>query len=183
MRYFAFSWAAWRAIISLASVVTLPGQCQQSNQTTFHRQDTCLNSAEGPSNIATSYSAIGTIEDFGTHRHWILLRNLSHPASPAMLVQKAPALSCERPSAEGSRLRSAPDARRSSFPVIRAGDHLIVSEHTRIVDADMEATALKPAAIGESLTVRLKFGSRTLSVIATAPGRASLSEEGSGARQ
>ena len=69
------------------------------------------------------------------------------------------------------------------MPVIHAGDYLIVSEHTRVFDADLEATALKTAAIGDSLTVRLKFGGRTLSVVATAPGRASLFEEGSAARR
>jgi hypothetical protein len=183
MRYLMFSWVTWRAIIFLAAVLTLPGQCQQSTQAARNRSDTCLNAVEDPSNIATQYREIGTIEDLGTHRHWILLRNLSRPASPAVLVETPSSLSCGRTSGEMSELLSAPDVRRFSLPVIHAGDYLIVSEHTRVFDADLEATALKTAAIGDSLTVRLKFGGRTLSVVATAPGRASLFEEGSAARR
>ena len=62
------------------------------------------------------------------------------------------------------------------IPVIHAGDKLILSEHTSAIDADLEAVALTSAAIGKGLTVRLKFGSRTVSAIATAPGRASFAE-------
>ncbi len=53
MRYLMFSWVTWRAIIFLAAVLTLPGQCQQSTQAARNRSDTCLNAVEDPSNIAT----------------------------------------------------------------------------------------------------------------------------------
>ncbi len=135
------------------------------------------------SNIATRYRAICTIEDPGTRQRWILLQNLVRPAAPALLVQRPRNFSCVRFSPQGSESHSQPDSESRSLPVIHAGDYLILSEHTRFLDAELEAIALQPAAIGDSLTVRLKFGDRILRVIATAPGRAALSGEGSEARR
>jgi hypothetical protein len=59
------------------------------------------------------------------------------------------------------------------IPVIHAGDTVILTEHTSVADAELEATALSAAGVGEALTVRLKIGGR-LGAIATAPGRASI---------
>jgi hypothetical protein len=139
--------------------------------------DACLNAVEPHSSIAPQYREIRTIEDRGTHQHWILLQNLNRPAAPALLLQGAQGFSCSR-FREKSGSRSKADARSFLPPVIHAGDHLIVSEHSSELDADLEATALKSAAIGNSLTVRLKAGGGTLSVIATGPGRATFLQNG-----
>jgi hypothetical protein len=177
MRRLNYSWAITLANISLATLLTLPGRCQQSNSTVRNQPDGCSSIVDDRFKIATRYRAIGTIEDPGTHQHWILLRNLSRPAAPAALVQSPRNSSCSGFSPERSDLRFPSHSDGPSLPVIRAGDYLVVSEHTRFFDAELEASALKSAAIGESLTVRLKFGGRTLNAIATAPGRAISSDD------
>ncbi len=58
--------------------------------------------------------------------------------------------------------------------VIRAGDRLIVEEHTARVDAVLEARALTPAALGDAFDVRLTIGGNRVRAIAMGPGRAAL---------
>lgn len=62
-------------------------------------------------------------------------------------------------------------------PVIRAGDRIVLEEHTAVVDARLEAVALGPAAPGASLRVRLAVGGRVIAAVALAPGRAQLIPE------
>jgi hypothetical protein len=166
------------AAISLTSVLCLSGCCQENQPVVGNQPDACLNAVGAHSSIATQYREIRSIEDRGTHQHWILLQNLNRPAAPALLLQGAQGLPCGRFRIEKSGSRSKSDARSFQPPVIRAGDYLIVSEHSSELDADLEATALKSAVIGNSLTVRLKAGGRTLSVIATGPGRATFLQKG-----
>lgn len=59
-------------------------------------------------------------------------------------------------------------------PIIRAGDRIVLEEHTAVVDARLEAIALGPAAAGGTLRVRLAIGGRIVSAVAFAPGRAEL---------
>lgn len=177
MKHPKSTWAVKRAMFSLASVLSLSGWSQESKVEIHNHPDACFH-VEGL-NVASQYREIRSIEDLGTHSHWMLLRDLSRPAAPALLIQGQPDSKCARLRIEKSGLRSAPNRESTSLPVVHAGDYLIVSEHTRNLDAELEATALKPAGIGESLTVRLKFGGHILSAIATAPGRASLSQESS----
>jgi hypothetical protein len=66
-------------------------------------------------------------------------------------------------------------------PVIRAGDRLIVEEHTALVDAVLEARALTPAAPGSAFDARLTVGGRVVRAVALGPGRAALQLE-TGAR-
>lgn len=181
MKHPKSTWAIKRAMFSLASVLSLSGWSQESKVGVHNDQDACFN-VEG-SSVASQYREIRTIEDLGTHTHWRLLRDLSHPAAPAVLIPGQSDSKCASLRIEKSGLRSAPNLGRTSLPVVHAGDYLIVSEHTRNSDAELEATALKPAAIGESVTVRLKFGGHILSAIATAPGRASFSQESSEVRR
>ncbi len=61
--------------------------------------------------------------------------------------------------------------------MIHAGDHLIVEEHTRLLDAVLEATSLARAREGESFRVRLSIGGRVVNAVAIAPGRAMLSRD------
>jgi hypothetical protein len=59
-------------------------------------------------------------------------------------------------------------------PVIRAGDLIVVEEHTEVVDAVLEAVALGPAAEHGTLHARLRIGGRVVQATAVAPGRAQL---------
>lgn len=114
------------------------------------------------------------IADATTHRLWLLKRNYKRPAAPASLVP----LSTESPCAffltkacgECSHLKS----HGQVVPVIRAGDTLILSEHTAVSDLRVEAVALSAADAGEVMTVRMKAGGRLFHALVTAPGQATL---------
>lgn len=92
------------------------------------------------------------IVDPATGLRWVLVRNPAHPGGPARMVLVA--------------------ARTGRDVVIRAGDRVLVEEHTDRVDLRLEGTALGPAAAGESFLVRLKAGGAALRAVAVAHGRA-----------
>jgi flagella basal body P-ring formation protein FlgA len=63
---------------------------------------------------------------------------------------------------------------RSSQFVIHSGDLLLLEQHTAVLDAKLEATALEPAILGEVLKVRLKVTGKVVLAVATGTGRANL---------
>ena len=85
------------------------------------------------------------------------------------------------PAGAGQRNRPAPaPALREPeplLPVIRAGDRLIVEEHTAVVEARLEAVALGPAASGSPFQVRLTIGGKVVRAVALGPGRAAFAAE------
>lgn len=114
------------------------------------------------------------IDDPHTGDRWLLLRNDHVPGGPGRLVLVA----VTRNSSGSATLRTAGQAREAQFlPVIRAGDRLIVEEHTARVDAVLEARALNPAAPGSAFNVRLMIGGNVVRAIALGPGRAALQPE------
>jgi flagella basal body P-ring formation protein FlgA len=56
--------------------------------------------------------------------------------------------------------------------VIHGGDRIIVEEHTQVVDAQLEAVAMGPAAAGGQFRVRLKIGGKIIAAVATSTGHA-----------
>lgn len=121
---------------------------------------------------------IREIDDPHTGERWLLVPNGESPGGPGRLVLAA----ADQDSFGGAAPRA---AKRTEDPrlgaVIRAGDRLVVEEHTRLVDAALEARALGPAAVGSSLDARLAMGGRVVRVVALGPGRAALQPE-NGAR-
>ncbi len=97
---------------------------------------------------------------------WLLFRDPSHPGGPGRLVLAPQQASSWRGSAEGHP-RS-----MQRMPVIRAGDALIVEEHTAVVDARLAAVAVSAAASGGELRARLKIGGKVVRVVALSPGLA-----------
>lgn len=67
-------------------------------------------------------------------------------------------------------------------PIIRAGDKLVVEEHSATADAYLEGVALQPAVSGSALHVRLSIGGRVVRAVAVAPGRAALETPAGGRR-
>ena len=163
--------------IILALLLPLAAVSQQSTAVSPQEAAICMDPPH--THPAAKYRAIRVVEDRGTGQRWLLLEDLEHPSAPARFYSWSREFSCAHLFAEGSQLHSAENTRNVSLPVIHAGDALLLSEHTRIADAELEGTALTTAAPGETLTVSLKFGRRTLKAIATAPGRAAVSESGS----
>lgn len=113
------------------------------------------------------------IDDAALGRRWLLYRDPRHPEGPGRLVAVSE-------SAPGRAHAASPLSRASSAalrPVIRAGDRVILEEHSPIVDARLEAIALVPAAQGSPLKVRLVLGGKIVQGVAIAPGRVGLAPQ------
>jgi len=114
------------------------------------------------------------IDDPHTGDRWLLVRNGECPGGPGRLMR----VTARRYKSGGAALRVAGQPEDAVFqPVIRAGDRLIVEEHSARVDAVLEARALNPAAAGTALDVRLAIGGKVVRVVALGPGRAALQAE------
>ena len=144
------------------------------------------NRGNGPASIAV-VSAPGSsraaeeivreIDDPATGARWLLERDSRHPGGPWRMM-----LVAQRHASPPTAKASVKNARkgfetRTSVAMIHAGDHLIVEEHTRLLDAVLEATSLARAREGESFRVRLSIGGRVVNAVAIAPGRAMLSRD------
>jgi hypothetical protein len=99
------------------------------------------------------------IVDESTGTHWALMKDAAHPGGPGRLV-----------------VDRSPRAMRQV--VIRAGDRVLVEEHTDRVDLRLEGVVLSPAAVGETFAVRLRVGGNVVRARALAAGRAELAAEG-----
>jgi hypothetical protein len=119
------------------------------------------------------------IVDRSTGERWLLLRDSGHPGGPGRLVLAGEGAG---PDTDGGAGTSPPadSGLANSAPVIRAGDRLVIEEHTRLVEAHLEGVALGPAAAGSALSVRLKMGGKVIRAMALGPGRAALEPETGG---
>jgi hypothetical protein len=118
------------------------------------------------------------IDDPHTGDRWLLVRDDQYPGGPGRMVL----VSAQRLGAGGAFRRAVePSGEAGTPPVIRAGDRLIVEEHTPVVDAVLAARALTSASVGAALDVRLTMGGRVVRAVAQAPGRAVI-EAGTGVR-
>ena len=131
-------------------------------------------SARPKARCETPYRAIRLIEDPSTHLRWMLLKDLRHPTAPAMLVPVPNSSACIVHDGEDRGAVESIFFRPPAVPVIRGGEKLIVEEHSSAADAQLEGTALGPAAMGEAFRVRLKKSGKILSVVADGPGRATM---------
>lgn len=112
------------------------------------------------------------IDDTQIGNRWLLVRDEAHPGGPGRLVLVA----AERNEQDGVLRTSAAESGKPRI-VVRAGDRLIVEEHTARVDATLEARALASAAQGSALKARLAVGGKVVRVVALGPGRAALQPE------
>jgi hypothetical protein len=127
---------------------------------------TVLPSAE---QVSAQAPVIREIDDPHTGARWLLMRNPIHPGGPGRLVLLANGDPSGGGRAAGVELQPV-----NLRPVIRAGERLVVEEHTQVVEARLEAVALNPAAAGSVLNARLKMGGKVVRAVALAPGRAVL---------
>lgn len=125
----------------------------------------CAVAAWGQSATRAAAHIVREIDDPPTGHRWVLERNPSRPGGPGLLVP-----------ADGRRVIGAQGSVAAEL-VIRPGDHIIVEQNTRILDARLEAVALNAAPAGSPLQVRLVIGGRVLHALALGPGRAQLVPE------
>jgi hypothetical protein len=165
--------AAWGAGVL---VLVVAAACAQTPGATASRAQVLLSSgslAQCLTGDLASGEIVREIRDPHTGADWLLMRNDRYPGGPGRLVLAG----SHRNDAEGATKRAVnssanrPEGARFE-PVIRAGDRLIVEEHTAVADAVLEARALKPAALGSVFDVRLMIGGRIVRAVALGPGRA-----------
>jgi hypothetical protein len=113
------------------------------------------------------------IDDPHTGDRWLLVRSEEFPGGPGRLVRVAARNTSGGASGQSGQIAGQP-AEIPAQPVIRAGDRVIVEEHTALVDAVLEARALMPAAVGAVFHARLMIGGQVVRVVALGPGRAAL---------
>lgn len=104
------------------------------------------------------------IDDPATGNRWLLEKDEESPGGPGRMVL----------SIRGNMtpLHREHGGRPVTLPVIHAGDRIVLVAHTAVMDAELEAVALAPAAVGSSLRVRLKMGGKVLEAVALGPGKA-----------
>lgn len=100
--------------------------------------------------------AAGEIVDPATGVRWVLVRDTAHPEAPGRWVL-----------ARGQEVGAAFSHPRPA--VIRAGDRIVLVEHSAIADARLAAFALTSAAKGETLRARIAIGGGI--VLARAAGK------------
>ncbi len=124
---------------------------------------------------------VRVIDDAATGDRWLLMRDASDPGGPGRMMRAASAGSTNGFEGEAARTEAVRVAKKvvrpATAPVIRAGDAVIVEEHSAVVDARLEATALESAAVGAEFEARLKIGGKAIRVVALGPGRAALETE------
>jgi len=136
-----------------------------------------LNAASAATGGPADGQVLREIDDPHTGDRWLLMRNDQVPGGPGRLVLAA----SRQKAAAPAPLRAAKQTRDARLlPIIRAGDRLIVEEHTARVDAILEARALSTAALGSALDARLAIGGRVVRAVALGPGRAALQPETEG---
>lgn len=143
--------AAGRAMAGSASAAAVSFACPQ-----------CL----PPSKQGVSSTPVRAIEDPFNGQDWLLVRDEGSPAGPGRLIRYY--------AQTGHTARIASPRPADPVQVIRAGDNLLIEEHSDRADIALHAVALAPAIKGKFLSVRLVPGGGVLRVIAASPGRATL---------
>jgi len=158
--------------VILAALSTIPALSQKLGVNP--QSADCLSGSNFSPALNTRYRALREIEDPSTHQRWLLIRDRERAAGPAIFVQELHCAPCAFFASRTINCGSGYQPPVRHVPIIHAGDRVILSEHTEVSDAELESTALEPAAPGDALRVRLKFGGFTARAIATASGQATL---------
>lgn len=126
--------------------------------------------------VSSAAPVVREINDPALGVLWLLIKDPQHSGGPGkfVMVDKTKGLR----SADASALQGIEQA----LPVIHAGERVVVEEHSAVVDARLEGTALEPALQGAPLRVRLKLSGQVVHAIAQASGRALLAPEGEAER-
>jgi len=111
------------------------------------------------------------IDDPHSGERWLLLRDPRHPGGPGRLEMSGRREHVQVEAAGANAVSPV------NTPIIRAGDLLIVEEHTAVVDARLEAVALGTTAKGAAFKARLKIGGKVVRAVALGHGRAELIPE------
>jgi hypothetical protein len=134
----------------------------------------CLNDLGPMFTSGVPYRAMRFIDDPGAGRHWVMLQQLDRPEIPPLVVLIPRDHPCVSPDFEVFVQGSSPVFQNRSTKVIHLGDHILLSQSTAKLNAQLDAVALHSAAVGEAFSVRLQVGGHLVQAVATSPGRATL---------
>lgn len=124
---------------------------------------------------STAVEVFREIDDPHTGDRWLLTRDPGRPGGPGRMVLAA--VGPGRASQAGPGSANLLSVSSKLLPVIHTGDPLIVEETTAVVETRMAATALGPALVGSTFSVRLSIGGSVVRAIALGPGRARFAAE------
>ena len=125
--------------------------------------------------LSPSASIVREIDDPHNGSRWLLLIDPHHPGGPGRLVLAGAVRNKPvQPKSDAQKTETPPP------PVIHTGEKLILEEHSKVVEARLDAIALNPAAVGGTLRVRLVIGGLVVRASAVAPGRVVLTQEKEG---
>jgi hypothetical protein len=119
------------------------------------------------------------IDDPNSGTRWLLVRDKANPGGPGRL-ELAP--QGREPGTVERQVQGPSAVRNGPVSIIRAGDKLVVEEHSATTDAYLEGVALGPAETGSALNVRLSIGGKVVRTVAVARGRAALEAAAGGRR-
>lgn len=113
-------------------------------------------------------SLVREVVDPATGNRWLLERDARYPGGPGRMVLAGSPVAA----IENGKTAAGAQQPMAAFPVIRAGDLVMLVAHTAAMDAELEAVALGPAAAGDAFRARLKMGGAVVNAVAVAHGRA-----------
>jgi len=141
-------------------------------------------------------AVVKEIDDPGNGNRWLLTSDPGHPGGPGLLRLAAavtgepasealagdqhPSLRAGEPAQAALRPRpdrSAPVPLDVNLPIVHSGDRIILEQHSRLVDARLEAVAIGPARAGAAFSARLLMGGGLVRAVALSAGRARFAEE------
>ena len=129
-------------------------------------------------NRQAAWRVLRSFDDPGTAQQWFLLRDPSQPARPAKLIVVVHHRSDRTDRVSGRRSHSVTEGSGSDLPLVRAGDKIVLSEHSPGVESRFEATALSTASLGHVVSVRVDVWGRVLQAVVTGDARAEIQAEG-----
>jgi len=172
-------WARNVGTAAIGAVVLSIGAGQVANALNLPINDADCRLSHPCNHACGSMDFVREIDDAGAGSRWMLFRDRNHPEKPGRLVLDESRTTADKSRGCESVLVREPLATTNTARkiVIRAGDRLAIQERTSRVDLQLEGTALAPAAAGDILNVRLRFGT-TVRAIAVKPGQAALMPTG-----
>ena len=149
----------WASLLIIIAVDCFAQRSTDSVAAKDARSTDVLNQA-----FRDSRRVVRAMDDRNTNLRWLLVKDEQHPSGPGRLVAIQ----------TSSRNAAVADSQRlGSGPVrllAKTGDRVVVEEHTRAIDARLEAVALESAWAGSNLRVRLRLGGKIVDAVARGSG-------------
>lgn len=170
MENFVCKWDGWRRAPGLCGLLWMLLSALGPAQTWSH--------PAGPAHPEAAWwtqGALRVIHDPSTGARWLVVRDPQHPGGPGRLVRAKD--ESQDPGASGVRMAGGQGREPVTAPprlVVRGGESLAVEDKSPMVETHLEAVALGPAALGETLLARLRPGGSVVRVVALGAGRARL---------